>query len=331
MMMNEFGVPMNDAELSMHKNPGKVILQQQIATSGIDNNIIGSIIGGVVGLIGGIIGGNKSANAARQQAQAQNEATDRQYGYDHQLWNMSKEKIVADRDHAAKVVEYQAANELKLASWKDATNAQRYNYDLKIRDREQASLDAQFAKSTDIYNKQIGFNDVSARNARNNELEKLEEIEAEIRFESEDAYIEMLQNKGKLASIGSSGRSASKGTTSTLADYGRQINLFNKTLTSATAEARSALREIELDKTSADLAAYGAKMLDPGKLLDPIQPIATPTSNFLYPRDIGEYDFGPAPVKGAYASPSAAANMVWGNTISGIAGTLASIGPSFNN
>ena len=50
MMMNEFGVPMNDAELSMHKNPGKVILQQQIATSGIDNNIIGSIIGGVVGL-----------------------------------------------------------------------------------------------------------------------------------------------------------------------------------------------------------------------------------------------------------------------------------------
>ena len=40
----------------------------------------------------------------------------------------------------------------------------------------------------------------------------------------------------------------------------------------------------------------------------------------MYPREIGSFDFGPKPVAGAYASPSAAANQVWGATLSGIAG-----------
>ena len=34
---------------------------------------------------------------------------------------------------------------------------------------------------------------------------------------------------------------------------------------------------------------------------------------------------GPAPVLGAMASPSAAANQVWGSTISGIAGSFGNI------
>tara|TARA_R100001082_G_C4359936_1_gene158806 strand:+ start:343 stop:1335 length:993 start_codon:yes stop_codon:yes gene_type:complete len=319
MMMNDFGVPMNDAELSMHKNPGKVIVQQQIATSGRESQIIWQAVGAAVNFVGSIIGGNKASNAARQQAQSQNEATNRQLEYDTDLWNMTKEKIVADREHATKVVETQAANELKLASWKDAGNAAKYNYDLMIRNKEQDSLDAQFAKSNDIYTKQIGFNDLNAKTARDSELKKLEEIEAETKFDSEEAYIQMLQAKGKMASIGSSGRSADKGFTSTLADYGRQVKLFNKSLASATGATKSVLKEIEQDRSSADLAAYGAKMLDPGKLPDPIQPLPTPVSNFLYPRDIGEYDFGPAPQAGAYASPSAAANMAWGAVIPGIA------------
>ena len=63
-------------------------------------------------------------------------------------------------------------------------------------------------------------------------------------------------------------------------------------------------------------------MLDPGVLPEPIKPFATPMAEFLYPREIGEYDFGPEPVAGAYASPSAAANQVWGATISSIAGQV---------
>ena len=61
-------------------------------------------------------------------------------------------------------------------------------------------------------------------------------------------------------------------------------------------------------------------MLDPGVLPDVIQPIKTPMADYVYPREIGEYDYGPKPVLGAMYSPSAAANKVWGSTISSIAG-----------
>ena len=43
-------------------------------------------------------------------------------------------------------------------------------------------------------------------------------------------------------------------------------------------------------------------------------------AEFIYPREIIPADYGPHPVRGAYASPSAASNQVWGSTISGIAG-----------
>ena len=134
----------------------------------------------------------------------------------------------------------------------------------------------------------------------------------------------MLQTKGKMNAIGSTGRSAQKGVQSTLGDYGRQVHLFNKAIASAGSATKSALKEIQQDKTSADLAAYGAKMLDPGILPEPIQPLVSPISEFIYPRDIGEYDFGPEPVAGAYVSPSAAANQVWGSVIPGIAGQAGS-------
>jgi hypothetical protein len=65
-------------------------------------------------------------------------------------------------------------------------------------------------------------------------------------------------------------------------------------------------------------------MLDPGVLPEPIKPFATPMAEYLYPREIQDFDFGPEPVKGAMASPSAAANRVWGQTISSVAGTVGS-------
>ena len=100
--------------------------------------------------------------------------------------------------------------------------------------------------------------------------------------------------------------------------------MLDEGLAAAGRNTRSVLEEISRDKSSADLAAWAQKMLDPGQLPEPIKPFATPMAEFLYPREIGEYDFGSEPVAGAYASPSAAANQVWGATISSIAGTVGS-------
>ena len=65
-------------------------------------------------------------------------------------------------------------------------------------------------------------------------------------------------------------------------------------------------------------------MLDPGVLPMPLEPIKTPRTEFIYPRALQEFDFGPQPVLGAMQSPSAAAGRVWGSTISSIAGGLGS-------
>ena len=114
-----------------------------------------------------------------------------------------------------------------------------------------------------------------------------------------------------------------------MADYGRQVAMINESLESAGRNTRAVLKEIKRDKFSADLAAYAQKMLHPGELPEPIVPFATPMAEFMYPREVLEADYGPAPVLGATMSPSAAHSQVWGTGIAGIAGQALSIGSSF--
>ena len=79
-----------------------------------------------------------------------------------------------------------------------------------------------------------------------------------------------------------------------------------------------------------DLNAYAAKMLDPGVIPEPIQPLPTPQATFLYPRVFEDYDFGPEPIRGAMTSPSAASAQVWGTTIAGLANQATSLIKAFD-
>ena len=67
-------------------------------------------------------------------------------------------------------------------------------------------------------------------------------------------------------------------------------------------------------------------MLDPGVLPMPLKQQPIPVAEFTLPRALQEYDFGPQPVMGAMASPSAAANAVWGQTITSIGSAIGSAG-----
>jgi hypothetical protein len=78
-----------------------------------------------------------------------------------------------------------------------------------------------------------------------------------------------------------------------------------------------------------DLNAYAAKMLDPGVLPMPIQPLPTPQAQFMYPRVYGDYDFGPEPIRGATISPSAAAAQVWGTSLTSLAGAATGVIKAF--
>ena len=287
--------------------------------------MIGAIVGGALALGGAILGGNKADKAARQQTQAANEASERQLHYDTQRWELTKDKIIADRNFSAEQILLQAANERKAANYQDAINLEQYDYKLKIRDSEQSSLDNQYSKSNTIYNLSTSLNSLSARQAADNELRKFKEIQTEVAFDKQEQQLEQLAIEGKMRARGIRGKSAAKGIQATYADYGRQMAMINASVESGGRNSRAALAEIARDRTSADLAAFANKMLDPGVLPDPIKPFATPVADYKLPRALVEGDFGPQPVLGAYASPAAAANQVWGTTITSIATNLGSV------
>ena len=115
------------------------------------------------------------------------------------------------------------------------------------------------------------------------------------------------------------GGSAAKATQVTYADLGRVLTQINESQDNAGRMARAVLEEVSQDRVSADLAAFAQKMLPPGILPEPLTPLATPRSDWQLPREIGQFDFGPKPIRGAYTSPAAAANKVWGSVIPGIA------------
>ena len=275
----------------------------------------GLIIGSALSLFGG----SKSSSAAREQAEMQNAAAERQLEYDTELWNMNWDKINADRDFAVNEVEVAARNEGRSAAYQDAVNLARYNRELQIRNREQESLNAQYLRSNDIYDSQITLNAITARHAERNELAKLDEIRAESAFDRQKLNIEAIKAEGTARSRGMTGRSAKKQFQAIKADTGQKEAAIEESLNAADSNTRAILEEISRDKTSADLAAWANKMLHPGTLPAPIVPFKTPMAEFLYPRELEPFDKGPEPVLGATASPSAAANQVWGSTITGIA------------
>ena len=291
--------------------------------------MIGAIIGGaLISTAGSLIGGSKAAGAAKEQANLQNEATERQLEYDTEAWEMKKDQLLAQRDYLVQEIELKAEQEGKLAAFRDATNLRQYNYDLQIRNRQQASNQQQFSRSNQIYADQLTLNEQAHVRGREQELAKLSEIEQEAAYDANEAYIESLMAEGAVRARGVTGRTAEKLAATTALQYGSKIAMLNAQMVNASANTDFALESIGRDRTAADLRAYAAKMLDPGILPMPIEPLPTPQATFIYPRVYEDYDFGPKPVLGAMASPGAAASGVWGSTISSIAG---SIGGAFNS
>ena len=279
----------------------------------------------IVGLGLQVYGGRKQEQAARGAADTQNAATEAQYQYDLEAWDMAKQSAIAKRNYAVQEIEEKARQEGLIAAHKDAANLRTYNYNLQIRDREQDLNDRMYQKSEDIFYNQLGINADNERSARMDERRQLREIETENRYQKNDAYLEAIEAEGAIRARGQTGRSIDKAKSVAALKASTALSLLDLSLDNATAASRSALQSIGTQRTVQDLNAYAAKMLDPGVLPEPIAPLPTPQATFLYPRVFEDYDFGPEPIKGAMMSPSAASAQVWGTTISSIAGTVGSM------
>ena len=282
----------------------------------------------IVGLGLQVYSGRKQQKAAEQGADLQNEATEAQYQYDQDAWEMAKQSAIAKRNYAVQEIEEKAKQEGLIAAHKDAANLRTYNYNLQIRDREQDLNDRMYQKSDDIFYNQLGINAQNERSAKMDERRQLREIETENRYQKNDAYIEAIEAEGAIRARGQTGRSIQKQRSVAALKASTALSLLDLSLDNASAASRSALQSIGTQRTVQDLNAYASKMLDPGILPDPIAPLPTPQATFLYPRVFEDYDFGPEPIKGAMVSPSAASAQVWGTTIGSIAST---VGGMFQN
>ena len=287
---------------------------------------VSAIVGGVLG----ILGGRQQAKAAAAAQKAQNEAAEKQYEYNVQRWEMDKQKMLADREYKVREIEERARQENQLADFKDASNARQYNAQLQIRNSQQDTNERMFAKSNAIYQDQLGLNLLQEKNARQEELQQLKEIQSEKRYERNSAYIEGLLAEGEIRARGQTGRSVQKARSAETLKTATALTLLNLSLDNATAASQNAIKNIRADRKLADLNAFASKMLDPGELPMPLQPLATPRATFLYPRVYEDYDFGPRPVKGAQISPSSAATQAWGTTITSLAGAASQIIKGFN-
>ena len=284
----------------------------------------------IVGLGLQIYGGNKQKQAANQAAQAQNEGTEAQYQYDLAAWEMAKESAIAKRNYAVQEIEEKARQEGLLAAHKDAANLQTYNYNLQIRNQQQDLNERMYAKSEDIFVNQLGINAQNERSARMDERRKLREIETENRYQQNEAYIDALEAEGAIRARGQTGNTVDRQKSVAALEAATAMSLLNLSLDNATAASRSAIQAIGTERVVQDLNAYAAKMLDPGVIPEPVQPLPTPQATFLYPRVFEDYDFGPEPIRGAMTSPSAASAQVWGTTIAGLANQATSLIKAFD-
>jgi len=283
----------------------------------------------IAGLGMQLYAGRQQDRAARQAADTQNAATEAQYQYDLEAWDMAKQSAIAKRNYAVQEIEEKARQEGLIAAHKDAANLRTYNYNLQIRDREQDLNDRMYQKSEDIFVNQLGINALNEKSARMDERRQLREIETENRYQKNDAYLEAIQAEGAIRARGQTGRSIDKQKSVAALKASTALSLLDLSLDNATTASNSALQAIGRERTVQDLNAYAAKMLDPGELPQPIAPLPTPQATFLYPRVFEDYDFGPEPIRGAMVSPSAASAQVWGTTISSLAGTVGSLAQAF--
>jgi hypothetical protein len=260
------------------------------------------------------VGALGSKRSADKQASAQNDATKRQFEYDTILTDNQNKKMDSDYAYAYEGYEINKRNQEELARLTDEKNLRRYNYDLQIRNAQQKAQEKAFAKSERLYKSQLGYNQQAAEHARQRSVIRQHEINQKAAFDNEDSVVKSIQAEGELAALGQSGRSSTKALVALRAERGRSEAKLAESLVSARRDFALTLKEISRDQYGADLAAFANRMLKPGELPMPIQPLKTPIPELQAPRELEEHDYLPDPIMGAKATGGS-----WLQVASGVA------------
>ena len=281
-----------------------------------------------ISAIGGIFGASAAQSEQDQARALQQKAINQQFKKDKKDYRYNWQETKASYNHLLDGINIQRSNEERLASYRDATNLQDYNYRLKIQDYEYNQQMRMYNKSEQLYKQQRGFNAMAAQRAYASENRRLQETFQEAAFNNQDLMVQMLQEEGKAIARGQSGRSAGKAIQSAVASYGRNQAIIAESLVSAERQTRSNLRDIDLSRYGADLAAEGNRMLRPERLPALPVPIATPRAVFQDPRKPKK---PPKPIKMTNTVARGSSMPVWNAAISGIAGMAGAASSLYKN
>lgn len=258
------------------------------------------IIAGAAAIGSAIFG---AVGQSEQNKQSQ-KAVDARYKYDKKAYRMNVKKMNADYDYLVDKILSEERNFDAQRAYKDAIAQDTYNRELQIAAIERAVNERAFQKSEQVYERQLAINDIERRYSQEAAYLQRKEIQQAATFENNQAIIDSLKAQGAALARGQAGRSAGKVQQAELASFGRDQAVLAASLLSADDNLQSTLRDINLSYSTANLQADANRMLPPPPVLDPIKPRPTPDMEFILPRKLKKFDFGPEPIKGVAQTTS---------------------------
>ncbi len=280
-MMNDFGVPMSDTEMSMQA-PGAIKPHEQMmATSGTEMQW-----GWAAASFGlQVLGGLSAKSKAKKAKNAEEAFLQKKYDeYDLPMWEMNKEKLIAQRDEIIRSIELQQRNEKARAEFQDKNNLRNYQHALKIREMKYQN-DVMLKQRSDF------FTDKSIDSAIAQNKQQEFETHQQYAFENEENIVASIIAKGEADATSQAGASALKVLQSQIADEGRQLAIMTENIITARKDGRARLNDFLIQQEA-------GRMLTPSRGIAPLKPLKTPVAEYALPRPLEDFDFGPQPIKG---------------------------------
>ncbi len=257
-------------------NPKENLLDQQLAVSGLEMNILPVLAGitAVASIAGGISASNQAKKNNKQNAEsyaAQQKAAAKQARKTNKY---NKKIFAADRE-----------NYLNNRAYEWETSLRNWQYNQDMQDYKYMQAAKQYLGSVENADTQLTYNSMAAMEALESEQASLNEIMAEDAFKQEGLLIESLQAEGK-ASMVQAGNSRAKAMQSAAAQTGRERAVMNASLISARAQSARNMRDIVIQKFQDDQNVMSSLMIRPEKLPSLPKPIQTPERIFVEPMEV---------------------------------------------
>ena len=274
-------------------NPKENLLDQQLAVSGLEMNIVGAIFAGV-SAVASIAGGISASNQAKKNnKRAEQNARDQRAA--------AKEQADKTNEYNRKVFAADKANYYSNRAYEWETSLRNYKYNQAIQDYQYNQTVAQYQSSVENTQQQLVYNSMAAMEARESEQASLNEILTEDAFQRESLLVEQLQKQGQ-AALMQAGKSRAKAIQSANAQVGRDRAVMRASLDSARMQSERNMRDIALGKFIDDQNVMSSMMIRPERLPDLPAPIQAPERIFVAPIEATEA-FVPAPLQQSTFAP----------------------------